>query len=156
MPLQIELEDEERARDFSVDGPGISQAIPESNRSGRKRLAVFSETAIPGRYHFEKKSAPQPQQIPFIVSDDRKEADLTPLDDLGWETLLANDRMQLINEMGDLTRQIQSKHSQTELWWLVLLMLLILLTCEVALTRKMLREGHADLTELPSQELAHS
>lgn len=156
MPLQIELEDEERARDFSVDGPGISQAIPESNRSGRKRLAVFSETAIPGRYHFEKKSAPLPQQIPFIVSDDRKEADLTPLDDLGWETLLANDRMQLINEMGDLTRQIQSKHSQTELWWLVLLMLLILLTCEVALTRKMLREGHADLTELPPQELAHS
>lgn len=156
MPLQIELDDEERARDFFVDGPGVSQAIPESNSSGRKRLAVFTETAIPGRYHFEKKNAPQPQQIPFIVTDDRQEADLTPLDALGWETLLANDRMQPINEMSELTRQIQSKHSQTELWWLVLLILLILLTCEVALTRKMLREGHAELTELSLQETAHA
>jgi hypothetical protein len=154
VPLQIQLKDDERPRDFLVSGPGIENEIPEAARDGRKSLAKFNETSIPGLYWFAKKNAPKANRIPFIVTDDRVESDLTPLDKLGWETLTANDRLQRIETMGDLTSRVQSENSRTELWWLLLLLLLLMLVGEVALTRKMVREGHTDLEE--KNDLGHT
>ncbi len=147
VPLQIQLKDDERPRDYLVSGPGIDPETPETARDGRKSLATFKETSIPGLYWFAKKNAPNKNRIPFIVTDDRVESDLAPLDKLGWETLTANDRLQRIETMGDLTDRVQSENSRTELWWLLLLLLLLMLVGEVALTRKMVREGHTDLEE---------
>ncbi|MDA7527958.1 BatA domain-containing protein [bacterium] len=145
MPIQIPLNEDERPRDYHVTGPGVDAVVPELARNGRKNLASFDDTTIPGVYWYERKNAPQATRIPFVVTDDRAESDLTPLDKLAWETLAANDRVQRIELMSELTNQTQSENSRTELWWLLLLVLLVILISEVALTRKMLLEGHADL-----------
>lgn len=146
-PIQLLLEEDQRPRDFVVTGPGVDSAVPEPARSGGQSFASFSETAIPGVYWFEKKDAPQAPRIPFVVADDRSESDLTPLDQVAWETLSVDDRMLRVESMSELTDQAQSENARTELWWLLLLVLLIILISEVALTRKMLLQGHADLQD---------
>lgn len=143
--IQIPLADDERPRDYVVSGPGVHRITPTAARAGRTSLAAFHETTIPGEYWFQKKNDPDSQRIPFIVSDDRAESDLLPLDELAWQTLQANGRMQQIDEMSGLTEQLHTANSQSELWWLFLLLLLGMLTCEVALTRRMVKEGHTAL-----------
>lgn len=144
MSIRVPLAEDERPRDFEVAGPGIKQATSEPARDGHRSLAAFNETSIPGLYTFQKKQNAQAPPIPFIVTDDRAESDLTPLDDLGWKLLQGDDRLHRIAAMSDLTSQVQSENSRTELWWLLLLFVLTMLISEVALTRKMLRQGHAD------------
>ncbi len=154
MPIQVELQEDQRPRDFLVTGPGIEGAIPEFARQGKNNFASFSETSIPGRYTFHEVNAPQDLGIPFVVTDDREESNLTPLNDLAWESLLGKDRMQKIDTMSDLTKRVQAENSQTELWWVLLLFLLAMLIGEVALTRKMLQDGHAELeTDIPADSL---
>ncbi len=152
MPIQVELKEDQRPREFTVTGPGIEGEVPEFARRGRVNFASFGETAIPGQYMFHNDNIPQDLGIPFVVSDDREESDLTPLDELGWESLLGTERMQKIATMGDLTKRVRAENSQTELWWVLLLFLLTMLISEVALTRKMLQDGHADLeAETPEE-----
>lgn len=146
-PIQIPLTGELRARDYSVSGPGIPKETPEPIHIGRKSFASFRGTTIPGTYWFEPLHNQRAERIPFVVTDDRSESDLTPLDELGWEILEADDRMTRINSMSDLTQQVQSEHSRTELWWWFLLLLFVILLSEVAMTRKMLQQGHSDLPE---------
>lgn len=147
MPIRIPLADDERPRDFVVTGPGVTQGVPESVRVGRRTFGTFGETTIPGLYTVRKVSEPRSAGIPFIVNDDPRESDLTPLDELAWETLTQQGRLTAISSMQELTNRVQTDHSRTELWWLLLLMLLLMLVSEVALTRKMVREGHAEFGE---------
>lgn len=152
MPIQVVLKEDERPRDFIVNGPGVKDAVPEFAVDSSRSLAAFRETSIPGRYYFEKRVDAVSAPIPFIVTDDRSESDLTPLDDVGWSILKTDDRFQKLDSMQELTDQVQSTNTRVEFGWFLLLVLLGMLVCEVALTRKMLHSGHDELIQEAQEE----
>ena len=147
--LRVELADDERPRDFTVTGPTGEEGTPILRREGSKSFAVSSETAIAGNYSFTNKTEERAKPIPFVVADDAAESNLTRLDQIGWETIAADDRMSKVESMSELTTQNQATHARTELWWLLLVFILLMLVCEVYLTRRMVQGGHTDLEELP-------
>ena len=145
--LRLQLKEDERPRDFVVSGPLDSEASPILKRSGRKSFAVFTETTIAGVYHFEKQHERQATPIPYAVTDDPTESNLTPLDELGWETIAGDERISSIESMSELTARNQGTFARTELWWLLMCFILVMLVGEVLLTRRMLQGGHDDLID---------
>lgn len=144
-PLLLPLDGSQVAENFVVNGPGIKDAPAEASQRGRNAFAMFRQTTVPGIYRFhqrnEKAAAPQP----FVVDDDRSESDLTPLTKEQWDLLAKDGRLHRVQTMRDIRAASQQDAPRAELWWLLLVLVLGMLVCEVALTRKMVQGGHAAL-----------
>ncbi|MEW4486874.1 BatA domain-containing protein [Thalassoglobus sp. JC818] len=140
--LRLPLEDGERPRDYSVRGPNDVNGEPKLLREGESLFAAYAETSVPGLYEFVPKDVGKPDAIPFLVLRDPAESDLTRIDEVEWEILSGNDRMKLIDSMSDLTAASQAELTRSELWWILLLGILLLLVAEVFLTRRMVQGGH--------------
>jgi hypothetical protein len=149
-PLLLPLKDDELAEDFVVDGPGIESVPPRQEIEGARVVAMHRETAVPGVYRFSKVRDAARGSEPFVVTADRKESDLTPMTALDWEKLANQHDVHVALSMSELTAARQGDQPRTELWWLLLVLVLGMLIAEVALTRKMVQGGHAILDPVAS------
>jgi hypothetical protein len=142
-PLLLPLRDGKSSTDFLVSGPGFEDQPAELSQRGRNVFAAYRETTVPGLYRFSRKDAEESE--PFVVHDDGRESDLTPLTPADWNTLGEDDRLTRVETPQQVTKVTQAESPRSELWWPILLVVLMLLVCEAALTRKMVQGGHAAL-----------
>jgi hypothetical protein len=144
-PLLLPLQSGESSSDYLVSGPGFVDRPAELSQRGRNLFACDRETILPGLYRFSKKGAPAGKSQPFVVRDDGSESNLSPLTPSDWETLSEHDRLRRVETPRQAIAATQTESPRSELWWLILLFVLLLLVCEAALTRKMVQGGHAAL-----------
>lgn len=144
-PLFLPLDGSQAAEDFVVSGPGVKDAPAEVSQHGRNAFAMFRQTTVPGIYRFHQRNGKASAPQPFVVDDDRSESDLTPLTEEQWELLAKDGRLHRVQTMRDIRAASQQEAPRAELWWLLLVLVLGMLVCEVALMRKMVQGGHAAL-----------
>ena len=138
-PLVLPLSEADVIDDFTVTGPGIEDESVIRNNDAATPQVMFTETYLPGIYEFKNANG---TSEPFAVSDDREESDLTPLTDADWEILATDERLETIEDVDQLIALRDDESSRTELWWLLLALVLLMLVAEVALTRNMVKGGH--------------
>ncbi|WP_437225898.1 BatA domain-containing protein [Planctomicrobium sp. SH661] len=146
-PLLLALKAGENASDYFVSGPGFSDEPAVAAQRGRNFFAEFRQTSTPGLYRFQKKNDRASAAQPFVVDDDHRESNLASLTEQDWATLTSDGRMQRVKTMRDINAAAAGQGPRVELWWVLLLLVLAMLICEVALTRRMVQGGHAVLDE---------
>ncbi|MCA9082150.1 MAG: hypothetical protein KDA58_16430, partial [Planctomycetaceae bacterium] len=149
-PLLWPLPDQTTSVDWTITGPG-SDGLPVAEVSlGGKPTAMFANTELPGVYRMHRVGTTAESGEPFVVDFDRTESNLKPLDEAAWAEITGDDRFIALETMNDLTTQLKNENSRTELWWLLLFGVIGLLVFEVALTRQMVKGGHAALDAAPA------
>ena len=144
LPLNEQQQSDPNLR-VTVEGPGAANAPASPVPVEAPAVVRYESTSVPGTYNLRDAARPQLPTEPFVVADDRTESNLTSLSEAEWETLTANDRMQVIEDLDQFTAPLDESQTRTELGWSLLILILILLVTEVALTRKMVKGGHAAL-----------
>jgi len=142
-PLLLPLQKNETASQFVASGPGITEEPVEFSQQGSQACARFNQTITPGLYFLHKKGEPKEQGARFVVDDDHRESDLTPLSADDWKSLEAHERFTRIDTLTEAISPAAGEAPRAEFWWLLLLAVLFLLLAETALTRKMVQGGHA-------------
>ncbi|MEX2285538.1 MAG: VWA domain-containing protein [Planctomycetaceae bacterium] len=136
---------------------GPDDAMHEAVRMGDEPDApvAFADTRLPGLYRFDKKPdvrdaavASRPEL--FAVDCDRRESDLRPLDDRERETLAGRGRMTFINSDEQLKQEMLASDNKAEYWHVLMLAFVGILVGEVALTRRLVKGGHAVVDESPT------
>ena len=149
-PLLWPLPKETRGLDWVVSGPGAKEQPVAEVAHGGRPTGLFAQTALPGVYYFHRAGTKPESGEPFVVDFDRAESNLRPLDDAEWAELTQDERFVRLDSMEELTTKLKNDNSRTELWWLLLFGVLGLLVFEVALTRQMVKGGHAALDVQPA------
>ncbi|MCA8995816.1 MAG: BatA and WFA domain-containing protein [Planctomycetaceae bacterium] len=146
-PLFISLDDEDKLQDFVVSGPGVEKGRLREVFQRGLRLGEFGETEIPGRYEVRlANNATETEH--YVVREDGQESDLRSLQESDWQLLAADDRIERATDPSEALALKAENQPRAELWWLLLGIVVVMLIGEVALTRKMVQEGHAALEEL--------
>lgn len=118
-------------------------------------VVQLPRTRIPGVYALQKSNGDDFQSIDtFVVNYDHAENDPTELNQEDRQSLATNDRMAFIAGAGQLTKELYGDESRSELWWLLLLVFLGLLTMEVWMTRRLVLQGHADTPVVGDQSVS--
>jgi hypothetical protein len=130
---------------YVVTGPGASAAPAIPVEIAGRPCVSYVDPLLPGLYYFHEPGSPPDSGEPFLVDFDRSESDLQPLEPAAWEELAAKPGLRPITTMSMLTAELKQANSRTDLWWLLLFVVLALLVSEVALTRQMVKGGHAAL-----------
>ena len=127
-------------------GPDEAHFDAETGGDELRPAARLSDTSLPGIYELRDKNADADDRGQyFVVSGDRRESDLTELDDAGIAQLEAGERLKFVKDVGDLKRQMFEKESPTELWKFLLLIFVLFLIGELLLTRRLVRGGHVPM-----------
>ena len=79
----------------------------------------------------------------FVVEFDRSESDLTGLDKADREMLCANDRLKFTETNAEVLEAAAVEAPHSEMWRLLMLVVLASLVFEVYMTRRMVQGGHA-------------
>ncbi len=147
-PLVWEIPDAAALDQYSLQGPGgVSADLPVS---GRRPAVRFEETALPGVYsiqrtHTTRGGTSAVETKHFVVDFDRDEADLTPLTAEERQQLSVDHGISFAVSADAFENEWRTAVSRTELWPLLLLIVLGLLNLEIWLTRRLVRGGHAVL-----------
>jgi len=143
LPLLLPLKGGEDAGQFIVSGPGVHNQPTDLFQRGQQIFARFRQTEAPGIYRFHHPAEPMDRGEPFVVDDDHRESDLTPMSPADWERVQQQSHLQVVQSMNEVTTSTRAETPRIEIWWLLLLLVLGLLIGEAALTRKMVQGGHA-------------
>lgn len=145
-PLMTVLEDtKSNANNYSFTGPFDRDQTAIVSRDKGKLSLQLPKTRLPGVYKLSdgSKSAGKARDT-FVVNYDHEEDDPAELLDDDIARLTSNERISMVSNTKDLTRQMYGDESLSELWWLILVVFLSLLTVEVWMTRRLVLQGHAD------------
>ncbi len=147
-PLVQPISPEQRAEDFEFVGPGDLRfpALPGGDEL--QPAVQLSDTRLPGIYELRPKgqNARERGQY-FVVNGDRRESDLAPLDDEAIAGMEGDGRLTFVEDVQDLKRQMFEQESPTELWPMLLLVFVGFMICELLLTRRLVRGGHAPVQQ---------
>lgn len=138
--------------EFYFVGPTGENLPATITGSGRQPLVRLDDTGLPGVYTLRRTYRTRAgteavETVPFVVNFDRGESDLTPLDDEEIKRLSADGRMVLLDSYTELEKRLLTDVSRTELWQLLLVVVLGMLCLEVWMTRRLVRGGHAVLDD---------
>ena len=147
MPLQLTLEGEDPAENWTFHSPDDKEAAALAAGDALRRVAELLRTDLPGVYRAESTAAGAPAQY-FVANSDRSESEMAVLQAIDRETLTADDRMRFVTTVADYETATLAEASRTELWWLLLLVVLGLLVFEVVMTRRLVQGGHEALEEI--------
>lgn len=153
-PLLLKLKNDEVASDYVVHGPGISDGVVTSLSRGQSLLAKFDQTWMPGIYRFVKTGVALDRGEPFVVDDDHSESNLTVLTPEEWTALQKEQHLQPRTTMTDIISAVMTDAPKVELWWFLMILVLVLLVGETALTRRMVQGGHAAVDPSPHSDSA--
>lgn len=105
--------------------------------------AQLQSPRVPGDYRLVRSDS-QELLDRFVVNYDHREDDPAELTPQEQAQLAADDRLQFVPSVDQLTRQMYGDESRTELWAALLWFFLLLLSVEVWLTRRLVLRGHAE------------
>jgi hypothetical protein len=125
-----------------VQMPSGARAGAKVSRSSGHAQALFEQTNAPGAYRFERPSSGPLEALDLVVVEaDRKESDLAPLGPseqvglaAGWRLVFEPSPAAFMNRL--LTR---SSDTRQEVWRGLMVAALVLISLEVALTRRLSR-----------------
>jgi len=151
-PLLLPVTNKESSFSYVVNGPGAVNAPAELTQRGHHAFVQFRRTSMPGLYRISKRNDAAESGEPFFVDDDHRESDLTRLAEADWQTITADRHVHRITEFADILRSTAGDAPRAEFWWLLLLVVLAILICEAALTRRMVQGGHAAIDSMLDPE----
>lgn len=137
---------------FEFLGPSDTRFVAEAGGDELKPALQLSDTRLAGVYQLVDKTGASPPRY-FVVSGDRAESDLTPLDDSAVDVLQGDQRMAFVKDLSELQQKMFAEESPTELWPALLVVFLLLLIGELVLTRRLVRGGHVHENTVPPNEL---
>ena len=133
-----------RVEDYSWTGPGELTFLAEAAGNADRRLVGLSDSTVPGIYRLEKTTGDEQPTQSFVVEHDRGESNLAPLSVEAREFLESDDRIRFVRTVDELQQLHTDTESRTELWHVGLLLFLLMLSGELALTRRLVRAGHVE------------
>jgi hypothetical protein len=142
MPLSVPLPEGTTAASIEFIDPDGRDVPAQPGGDERHPVAQLASAPVPGVYRAVRKSGPQDAPEYFVVEFDRHEADLTPMSDEQRKRISGDNRVQFISTVEELEAAALADAPRSELWWLLMLLVLGLLVFEVAMTRKLIRGGH--------------
>jgi hypothetical protein len=152
LPLILPLTGDQRASEWTfIDPDGRAHAAEAWGDAPHPKARLLS-TELPGVYRAVRMGDPAARPEFFVVNFDRTESDLTPLEAIDTEQLTARGRMRFIQSVEDLQAALAGDAPRTELWRLLLLVVLVILVAEVLMTRKLVRGGH-EAVDAPEEEV---
>lgn len=136
------------ANRYAFHGPGESLFDVELAGDESRPAVRLSDTRLPGVYTLKPKaSGPALEGEPvverFVVNFDRDESDLSPLADADRALLTQNERMTFASSRDELKQQMFADSSRAEFWHILLFIFLGVLVFETAMTRRLVKGGHA-------------
>ncbi len=151
--LVITISDDNATDNYQLRGP--AQLDTKLQITGQPPQVRYAETHLPGlytlqRFHKSRAGTESIKTTRFVVDYDRSEADLTPLTETEQEKLAADHKIQFVDSPDALEQQWLTDDSRTELWQLLLILMLGLLNLEIWLTRRLVQGGHAVLDHVDS------
>ncbi len=150
MAIQLPLRAGSVIEDWRVVDPnGADHELDPAGDELRPQMSC-SETTFPGIYQVIDAVNPERPEF-FVVNSDRSESDLTPLDEIDRQQLSENDRLAFVATAAEFQAAAAQDASRTELWWLLMLVVLGLLVSEVVMTRRMVQGGHEAVEALPDE-----
>lgn len=146
-PLVVSVDDAFDAAEYAFFAPQNQRFPVVSQIDEHQRLAILNNTQISGIYALRRigsdaSDAESSQGQRFVVNADRAESDVTPLDEAEVAELESGDRLTFLRPEDDLSQKILVDDSQSEFWYLILLLFLMFLIGEVWMTRRLVRGGH--------------
>jgi hypothetical protein len=146
-PLLMAMESGTAVEDYRfVDPAGEELAAIAAGDEFQPEIRL-NDTSLPGVYKVIKPSNPEwPAQF-FVVNFDRTESDLAPLTEADFETLTAEDRMERVESLDNLLARQAEDAPRKEMWAMLLVVVLGLLTFEVFMTRRLVQRGHGELDD---------
>lgn len=119
--------------------------VPESD-DWSVRLTT---TRVPGVYRLAQEAPPAGQLVDaFVVNYDHAEDDPAELTKDDRSRLIVNDRLTFLDSLEVLQQSMYSNESTSELWALLMWLFLGLLMFETWMTRRLVKAGHVDTSEL--------
>lgn len=151
-PLLVPVPADLDIKNYAFYGPDATEHPPKSVIANGQRTFRMDNTILPGIYEFRsrQKSNADDEIAPhqyFVANFDRAESDLTPLGNTEIALLTEENRMAFIDTRKELAQQMHADGSRSELWQVLLLLFLIILVCEVLMTRHLVKGGHSIHTE---------
>jgi hypothetical protein len=146
VPLVSPLGDAPGARDYVFFAPDGREIAPRIVGEGRQRQAVCEDTWQPGVYRFgPRRSNSTTSADNFVVRGDRRESDLTRLDEAQRAQLAADGRLTFLPGVAAWKQRAYTDTSRVELSAALLLLFLVMLVGEVLMTRRLVRGGHVEI-----------
>jgi hypothetical protein len=146
MPLMLPVADDFPYEDYAFYGPDDTEFPATPAGDELRPLVQLSDTRLPGIYSLRRKgNALRGRMRPqyWVVNFDRGESDLTPLDGAQRKKKKKHERMAFVESIDDLKTQMFIDNSRAEFWHILLLIFLAILVGEVAMTRHLVKGGHA-------------
>ena len=110
-------------------------------------VARLSNTLLPGQYRLQERTDQAGILARFVVRESREESNLDPLTEAERESLIGDERMQIVSDFDELKSQMFKGENRAELWGMLLWMFVVLLLGETFLARRMLRGSHEPDTD---------
>ena len=156
-PLTLPAPDDFDDEAYVFFGPDKTEHSPMLTEKNGRYFVRMDDTILPGIYEFRQKedadaAGRKALRQHFVVNFDRAESDLTPLGNSERLLLTENERMAFVDSLDELTEAIHSEGSRSELWQILLLLFLVILICEVLMTRHLVKGGHSIDDNEESQE----
>jgi hypothetical protein len=118
-------------RSFIVTTPDGRQEAIEARYVGRRALLAFGDTSIPGHYRFQGGG----REFVRAVNVDVRESDLHRMELADFETKLGLAGVERVEEGADISRHVREARHGKELYKLIVVMVLALLTLELFMAR---------------------
>jgi len=126
---------------FVVTGPGVTGERLVSVPGRGESVAMFPRSEIPGVYRFERDGrSGREASFPFVVIDDSARAEFQPLTDADWEELRQH-QLVPVQSLDEFPVRAEVTGGRVSVWPFLLVMVLLLLIAESALTRQMVQGG---------------
>lgn len=140
--------------EYHFIGPGDTQFDAERAGDELKPVAKLSDTKLPGVYRLVRKDEGMGRDpIWFVVNFNRNESDLTELTAEDKEPLSKENRLTFADDVADMKQQMLGGESRTEFWPFLMLTFLGMLIAELLMTRRLVKGGHADVTNSPDEAI---
>ena len=148
-PLMLPVENDSTAIDYRCLTPTNEFLIPELHDAPRHSVLRIDDTTIAGRYIFQPRNLhanPERHEQQFIVNFDRRESDLTPLDNRTKSALDERHQLTFIGDTAGWAPRILQSHSRHEFWSVLMTAALIIFVLESVLTRRIARQSSLETT----------
>ena len=118
-------------RNFVVTTPDGRQEAVEARYVGRRAVLAFADTHQPGHYRFNDGG----REFVRAVNVDVRESDLRRMDLGDFESKLGLNEVQIVDDTSDIARHVREARHGKELYKLIVVLVLLLLTLELFLAR---------------------
>lgn len=144
-PLVLPVAKGTQAQGFVFKDPAGKDHEAELGGDEARPVLQFDQADLPGLYRLlPKEQAANAAAVgeQFVVEFDRGESDLKPLDDAARKQLAGEGRLKFVQNLDELTTEFYTGGPKSEIWRVLMALLLAFLVGELLLTRRLVQGGH--------------